>query len=391
MNYDFDRQIDRRASDSGKWNVYGEDILPMWVADMDFESPAPIVQALHQRADVKVFGYGRPPMKLREVLAERMLTRQNWQIEPDNVSFLPGLVCGLNIICRAIGEPGDGVLVNAPVYMPFLSAPTNQGRELNVAELAHTLVNDNGHQRVRYEIDFDALEAAITPRTRLFILCNPHNPVGRAYTKEELLQIGELCIKHDLVLCSDEIHCDLTMGDTQHISVASLAPEIADRTITLQAPSKTFNIPGLGCSEAFVQNKELRARMDKAAAGIVPHVNLMGYAAGLAAYSDPECEEWRLQLLAYLTANRDFLTDYVDTHLPQVRTTAPDATYLAWLDLREAGVEGNLQTFCLEEAKVAFNNGAAFGQGGEGFVRLNYGCPRATLAEGLDRLRHALG
>ncbi|MEZ4707718.1 MAG: PatB family C-S lyase [Caldilineaceae bacterium] len=391
MNYDFDRQIDRRASDSGKWNVYGEDILPMWVADMDFESPEPIVRSLHERADVKVFGYGRPPQRLGEVLAERMLTSHNWQVSPEQFKYIPGLVSGLNVVTRAVGELGDGVLVNTPVYMPFLAAPANQGRVLNVGEMARTLVNDNGHQRIRYEIDFDALEAAITPRTRLFILCNPHNPVGRAYTREELQQIGELCIKHDLILCSDEIHCDLLMGNTRHISVASLSPEIAERTITLIAPSKTFNVPGLGCSAMIIQNKELRARVDQAAIGIVPHVTVMGYVSALAAYADPECEEWRQQLLAYLTANRDFLTDYVDTHLPQVRTTAPEATYLAWLDLREAGVEGNPQTFCLEQAKVAFNNGAAFGQGGEGFVRLNYGCTRATLQEGLERLRHALG
>ena len=388
MSFDFDKIIDRRASDSAKWGYYDDDLLPMWVADMDFESPAPIIEALHRRVDHKVFGYAFPAKGLREALGQRMKERHHWDVEPDQINFLPGLVCGLNVLCRAIGQPGDGVLVNTPVYMPFLSAPGNQGRELNVAILEKTMVKSGNNEHIHYEIDFDALEDAITPQTRLFILCNPHNPIGRAYTRSELMQIAEICTKHDLVICSDEIHCDLLLGDTEHISIASLSPEIADRTITLIAPSKTFNIPGLGCSAAIIQNPELRTQMDNAAKGIVPHVNLMGYHAALAAYT--QCEEWRQALLQYLTANRDFLKNYVDEHLPTVRTTVPEATYLAWLDCSATGIEGNAQEFFKEKAKVVFNDGPAFGAGGEGFVRLNFGCPRATLKEGLDKMRAAL-
>lgn len=388
MSFDFDSVVNRVGSDSGKWLQYGEGVIPMWVADMDFVSPQPILDAVHERVDHGVFGYGRPPTELREALAQRMAQRHNWTIEPGNVSFLPGLVCGLNILCRAIGKPGDGVLVNTPVYMPFLSAPTNQDRELHQAELARTTVMDNGKERIHYEIDFDALEAAIQPNTRLFILCNPHNPVGRAYTRSELETIAELCIKHDLVLCSDEIHCDLPLGDNEHISIASLSPEIADRTITLIAPSKTFNIPGLGCSAAIVQNAELRAKMDKAAMGIVPHVNLLGYRAGLAAYT--QCDDWHNGLLAYLTANRDFMVDFIDNELPNLCVTRPEGTYLGWIDCSNAGIEWVPQKFFLKNAKVAFSSGPAFGKGGEGFVRINFGCPRSTLEEGLNRVKASL-
>ncbi|MEM7132605.1 MAG: PatB family C-S lyase [Chloroflexota bacterium] len=388
MKTNFDLPINRLDSDSGKWGRYGEDVLPMWVADMDFLSPQPILDAMRQRIDHGVFGYGQPPYELREVLAERLATRHQWSVEPDQVTFLPGLVCALNLFCRAFGKPGGGVLVNTPVYMPFLSAPVNQGQETHVAELACTTINANGHERLHYEIDFDALEEAIQPHTRLFILCNPHNPVGRAYTQDELAHIAELCLKHDLILCSDEIHCDLTMADNKHISIASLSPQMAERTITLIAPSKTFNIPGLGCSAAIIQNMELRQQFDQAAKGIVPHVNLLGYEAGMAAYT--QCDDWHDGLLAYLSANRDFITHYVDSHLPTIRTTCPEATYLAWLDCREAGIEGTPQEFFLKEAKVAFSDGAAFGQGGEGFVRLNYGCTKAILEQGLERVRNAL-
>lgn len=388
MSFDFDTVVNRVGSDSSKWIQYGDGVLPMWVADMDFASPQPILDEMKERVDHGVFGYGRPPFELREALAQRMAQRHNWSIEPNNVSFLPGLVCGLNILCRAIGQPGDGVLVNTPVYMPFLSAPINQDRELHQAELTRTIVDDNGKERVHYEIDFDAFEAAIQPNTRLFILCNPHNPIGRAYTQSELETIAEICIKHDLVICSDEIHCDLPLGGSKHISIASLSPEIADRTITLIAPSKTFNIPGLGCSAAIVQNADLRAKMDKASMGIVPHVNLLGYRAACAAYT--KCTDWHNELLAYLTANRDFMVNYIDNELPDLRVTRPEGTYLGWIDCRNAGIEGNPQKFFLENAKVAFSSGPAFGKGGEDFVRINFGCPKSVLEEGLERVKASL-
>lgn len=384
MVYDFDEIIDRRASDSAKWHFYGEDVLPMWVADMDFRSPEPILRAMHERIDHGVFGYGGAATQFNQVICERMATLYDWEIYPEAIVALPGLVCGLNVVSRAIGETGDGVLASTPVYGPFLSAPINQGRELQEALL--TIEERNGHPY--YTVDYDVLAGAIQPNTRLFTLCNPHNPVGRAYTPDELSQMAAVALRHDLVICSDEIHCDLLLDGTKHVPLASLSPEIAERTITLMAPSKTFNVPGLGCSFAIVTNAELRRKMQKASNGIVPHVNLLGYTAAIAAYT--ECQDWLTGLQSYLTGNRNLIVDYIDQHIPQLKVTVPEATYLAWIDCRESGIPGNAQKFFLEKAKVSLSDGLSFGKAGEGFVRLNFGCPRALLEQGLDSMRRAL-
>jgi len=384
MAYNFDEVVERRGSDSGKWHYYGEDVLPMWVADMDFRSPEPIRKAIHERVDHGVFGYGLDSPKLKTVIIERMARLYNWAVQPEEIIFLPGLVSGLNVVSRAIGERGDGVLVSTPVYPPFLSSPINQERVLHSAPL-HA---ETKGQQVHYTLDFAAFSAAIQPNTRLFMLCNPHNPVGMAYGRADLARMAEICQQHDLVICSDEIHADLLLGGTQHTPIATLDPEIANRTITLLAPSKTYNVPGLGCSLAIVKNAQLRHKIQKASAGIVPHVNLLGYVAAIAAYS--ECGDWLTELCAYLTANRDFLVRFVSEQLPTLRTTVPEATYLAWLDCRAAGIEGNCQKFFLEKARVGLNDGAGFGPGGEGFVRLNFGCTRATLAQGLEQMKQAL-
>jgi len=383
MKYDFDQIIDRRGSDSGKWARY-DDALPLWVADMDFRSPQPILDAIHRRVEHGVFGYSFDFPELRTSVSERMLARYGWRVEPDEIVFLPGLVSGLNTVVRAIGDRGDGMLAQTPVYSPFLAAPGNQQHVLHTADLACSQRNGNPY----YELDTDVFEATIQPNTRLFMLCNPHNPVGRAFTPDEQRNMAEICLRHDMIICSDEIHNDLLLGDTVHTPMAALDPEIAQRTITLLAPSKTFNIPGLGCSMAIIQNPDLRKQFDAAASGIVPHVNVLGLHAALAAYN--ECDDWLHELLVYLTANRDFVVDYVNNHLPGIRTTAPEATYLAWLDCRKSSIEGNPHEFFLREANVALNDGAAYGSGGEGFVRLNFGCPRATLEEALVRMRAAV-
>jgi cystathionine beta-lyase len=384
MQYNFDDVVDRRGTDSGKWQFYGPDVLPMWVADMDFRSPEPVIRALHERIDHGVFGYSTESPKLKEAVCARLDRLYSWRVTPEDIIFLPGLVCGLNLVSRAVGASGDGVLVTPPVYPPFLTAPTNQDRTLHVAELARHTTG----QRIRYTPDYDAFAQAIQPNTRLFLLCNPHNPVGRAWTRDELLHTADLCQRNNLVICSDEIHCDLLLGGTRHLPIASLDPEIAQRTVTLMAPSKTYNLPGLGCSMAIVQNPELRRQLQRAAAGIVPHVNLLGYVAALAAYT--EGDEWLAALQAYLTANRDFLVAYLAEQLPGIRTTVPEATYLAWIDCGAVGIEGSAQRFCLERGKVALVDGRSFGQGSEGFLRLNFGCPRSLLVDGLERLRQAL-
>lgn len=388
MKYNFDQGADRRGSDSIKWKYYPEDVLPMWVADMDFESPPALIDAVRQRVDHGVFGYSRAPQSLIDAMTDRLKQRHNMSVEDDQIKFLPGLVCGLNIMCRAIGNIGDGVLIKTPVYMPFLSAPGNQGRVVQSSEMIKTTTTTNGQTHIHYEIDFDAFEAAITNRTRLFILCNPHNPLGRAFTRAELERMAEICLKHNIVICSDEIHCDLMMDGTPHISMASLSPEVADITMTLFAPSKTFNVPGLGNSAVVIQNAELMTQVTNAAAGIVPHPNVLGHYSALAGYT--QCQDWHDELLVYLTANRDFLVQYVNEKLPNVTTTRPEGTYLAWLDFSQTAIAADPQTAILEQAKVGLSSGPTFGAGGEGFVRVNYGCPRSTLEEGLERIRGLL-
>jgi cystathionine beta-lyase len=386
--YDFDTVPDRRHSDSAKWNYYAEGTLPLWVADMDFRSPQPILDALHARVDHGFFGYGMEPVQLRDLIVARMDSLYHWHITPEQIVFLPGLVCGLNVTARAVGAPGDGVMVNTPVYPPFLSAPTNQERALHNAPLARTHRHDaQGKPYLYYEMDFDAMQAAVQPNTAMFTLCNPHNPVGRAYSRAELEQLAEFCLRHDLTICADEIHSDLTLDGTHHLPIAALSPEIADRTITLLAPSKTFNIPGLGCSLAIVPNPNLRQQVIKAMTGLIPHVNLLGFAAAIAAYES--CEEWLQQLRAYLTANRDFTTAFVREQMPQVELTLPEATYLGWLDFRAYGLNDPYQHF-LDHAKVSLSSGKPFGAGGETFVRLNFGCPRATLTQALTQMAAAL-
>lgn len=384
MIYDFDQPVDRRNTDSIKWNYYDDDILPMWVADMDFRSPEPVIRALHDRVEHGIFGYSRPSAELPEIICERMWRLYNWAVTPEQVIFLPGIVSAFNLFCRALGEPGSGVLIQTPVYPPILSAPENQKQIANIAELAVSC-ND---RTLYYEIDCEVFEAAITPQTRTFLLCNPHNPTGRSYTRQELTRLAEICERYDLIICSDEIHCELMMDDHVHLPIAAISPEISNRCITLMAPSKTFNLPGLGFSFAIVQNPDLHEQFKDAGKGIVPHVKTLATVAAKVAYT--EGETWLAALRKYLTANRDYTVDYIQQYLPDIRTTVPEATYLAWLDCRETGIEGNSYKFFKEKARVAFNDGATFGAGGKGFVRLNYGCPRAQLSEALERIRRVL-
>jgi cystathionine beta-lyase len=383
MDYKFDTLPVRHDTDSLKWQRYGA-ALPLWVADMDFAAPEPVLTALHDRIAHGIFGYGAPPDELTETLCARMADLYRWTVTPEQIIYLPGLVCGLNVVCRAVGEPGDAVLVQTPVYPPFLSAPTHQDRQLLMAEL--TAEYRDG--RLYYTFDDAALADVIRSDTRLFMLCHPHNPVGRSFGIHELTQLAAICEQHDLVICSDEIHCDLLLDGQRHIPFATLSLEIAQRCITLMAPSKTFNIAGLGASFAIIQNPELRQCVKNAMRGIVPDVNVLALTAAVAAYQHGG--DWLQQLLPYLAANRDVLVDYVDRYLPGVRMTKPEATYLAWLDCREAGITGNPHEFFVRNAGVAMNDGATFGPGGEGFIRLNFGCPRATLMEGLERMRAAL-
>ena len=380
MRYDFDQVIERRSTDSNKWQRYGDDVIPLWVADMDFVSAEPIVQALHQRVDHRIFGYTRPTQELRRAIQERLKRLYGWEIQEEEIIFLPGLVTGLNVAYHAFSHPGDEVLVQPPVYFHFVHDPVMHGRVMNDPPLVQ--------REDTYEIDFDVFESSITHQTRVFLFCNPHNPVGRVYTRKELERIAEICLRHHLILCSDEIHCDLLYPGHRHIPIAALGPEAVHQTVTLMAPSKTFNVAGLHCGFVIIQNPRLRKLWETFCHGLIPGVNIMGHVAALAGYRDGQ--EWLDQVLPYLQANRDFLAGFLKEMLPSIRMTKMEATYLAWLDCRDAGILGNPSDFFLRKAGVALNDGSEFGKGGEGFVRLNFACPRKTLAEALDRVVEAL-
>jgi cystathionine beta-lyase len=383
-NFNFDQIIPRRGTGSIKWEQYPADVLPMWVADMDFASPPAVVAALQERAAHAVFGYPSHPHRLAEVICERMARLYQWDVQPEQILFLPGLVSAINVLCRAFGEVGDSVLTLTPAYPPFLSAPRNQQRQIDTCPLALTVSGST----LTYAIDFDAFTDAIHQRTRLLLLSHPHNPVGLEYDPPTLRRLAEICIERNVIICSDEIHCDLLLGDTQHIPLAALDSNIAAHTITLMAPSKTFNLPGLGCSMAIIPNPELRRQVSRAAAGIVPHVNVFGFAGALAAYEHGD--EWLTALLHYLTANRDRYVTRITTEMAPLRCTVPQATYLGWIDCRDLPLATSPYRFFLDEARVAFSDGAMFGPGGEGFIRINFGCPRSQLDEALDRVYAAL-
>jgi cystathionine beta-lyase len=383
MAYDFDQVIERRHTDSNKWRKYGPDVLPLWVADMDFPSPEPVVEALRERVEHGVYGYGYgvEVTELHQVFADRLARLYGWRVSPEAVVLVPGVIPGFNVAARTLAAAGDGVLLKLPLYPPLLRVPGNVGLTMDAADLVQSADG-------RYEIDLDALGRAVTPRTRFLMLCNPHNPVGRVWRREELQRLAELCLARGLAIVADEIHGDLVFPGHPHVPIASLAPEIAARAITLMAPSKTWNLAGLKCGLAVIPDAGLRERFLAARVDMVHAVNILGYVAALAAYRDGA--PWLAALLAYLEANRDFVVEYARKHFPGVVVAPPEGTYLAWLDCRRAGIPGDPFTFFLERARVALNDGATFGRGGEGFVRLNFATPRSILAEGLERMRVAL-
>jgi cystathionine beta-lyase len=380
MKYDFDQEIERRGTDSHKWQKYGDDVVPLWVADMDFVSAQPIIEALHQRVAHGVFGYTTAPRDLTLVIQKRLKGLYGWEVGEEDIIFLPGVVSGLNLAFHVYAGPGDEVLVQPPVYSHFVRDPLLRGR----AVLDQPLVEKED----TYEIDFDAFEKSMTDRTKIFVLCNPHNPVGRVFTRKELERLAEICLRHNSIICSDEIHCDLIYPGYRHIPIATLAPEIENQTVTLMAPSKTFNVPGLGCAFAIIKNETLRRIWISGSQGLIPHVNIMGLTAALVAFRDGQ--EWLDQVLSYLKGNRDFLMQYTKERLPGLRVKKMEATYLAWLDCRNAGIPGNPFHYFLREAGVALNDGAEYGKGGAGFVRLNFACTRKRLTDALDRMAVAL-
>ena len=381
MSNIFDLIPDRHNTQSVKWDAYPSDVLPLWVADMDFRAPEAVLRILHERIDHGIFGYESEYRNLKEVFVIWTQNHYGWKIKPEEILFIPGVVTGLNLAVQVLTQPGDAVLIQLPVYPPFFVVSRNA--HLVTAEAPLILDGD-----YHYSIDFGKFEEAITPQTRVFILCNPHNPVGRVFTRSELQKLAEICIKNALMVISDEIHCDLIYDDRTHLPLAGLNQQISDRTITLMAPSKTFNLAGLKCSMMIIQNPELLKRIENGRRGLVGEPSLIGLEAARAAYALGE--DWLIELLAYLKSNRDFILNFLKNDLPQIGMPNPEGTYLAWLDCRRLDLKPNPYEFFLSQAKVALNDGHSFGVGGDGFVRLNFGCPRKTLVEALERMKDAI-
>lgn len=381
MIYNFDELPNRKATESVKWHAFEEDVLPMWVADMDFLSPEPVIRALQERVAHGVFGYAGEMPALSEAIVERLDRLYHWKVTPKDLVFVPGVVTGFNMAAQAFVGANGGLLIQPPVYMPFLRVANNVG---GIDQEAPLTPHSDGY----YTVDDDRFESAITDQTRMFLLCNPHNPVGRVFHRDELERMAAICLRHNLVICSDEIHGDLIFSGHHHVPVASIDPEIAQKTVTLMAPSKTFNIAGLSCSFAVIQNPTLRKQFEQGGLGMVHGVNLLGLVAAQAAYQHGQ--EWLDQMLTYLEENRNVLVRFVNEQLPGVKIFCPEGTYLAWLDCRNAGLGDKPAEFFHKTARVALNEGDAFGQQGAGFVRLNFGCPRSMLLETLERMKKAL-
>lgn len=381
MAFDFATPVERRAPEgqyvSQKWHRYAADVLPLWVADMDFHSPPAVIDALQRRVAHGVYGYGEVPATLSEALCQWSAHHYAWSIEPEWQQWLPGVVPALHFAAMALTQPGEGVLTIAPIYPPFLAVAERTGRLAQQAMLAEPAAPGEP-----WRLDIEALEAAITPQTRLLLWCHPHNPTGRVWTLRELEQLAAVVERHDLWVVSDELHCDLLLDEgARHRPLAALFPELAKRTITLWAPSKTFNLAGLTSACAVIPDPALRHHFAEATKGFLPDGNVLGLVAAEAAYR--EGEPWRQALLDVLRRHRTALEARVATW-PGVSLSAPESTYLAWLDMRDAGLGETPAQTLLEKAGVALSEGAAFGC--PGFVRLNFGTTASQLEAALSRM-----
>jgi cysteine-S-conjugate beta-lyase len=385
MAYNFDRVPDRRLSGVvNKWTYYPGDLLPMWVADMDFPAPKPILDAIHKAVRHGVLGYELPSNALLKTVAGRMDRLYSWKVEPEWVIPVAGIVSGFNVAARAFGSSKREYLIQPPVYNEFHELKNNLG----LTQLDAPLVKRVRGNLLRYEIDWDLFQRQ-TKKAGMFLLCNPHNPLGMIFSRRDLRRMAEVCLENNVLMISDEIHSELTLEEKKFTPLAKLSREIAQNTVTLIAPSKTFNIPGLFCGFAIIPNQELRDEYAKAAAHLRLHVASLGLHAAQAAFSG-QCDDWLKELRCYLTGNRDFLIDYVTEHMPGVRITVPQATYLAWLDFTQVELEKSPFDFFFEKAKVALSDGAIYGENGKGHVRLNFGTSRRILQQGLERMNRAL-
>jgi cystathionine beta-lyase len=387
MKYDFDEIIDRKETDSIKYDlrktIFGrEDVLPMWVADMDFKTPDFIIESIRSRLDHPVLGYTLEPSGMNESIVDWIKARHGWEVRKEWIVAGPAVVPSMAILVHAFTEPGDEIIVQKPVYFPFFRTIANHGRYI----LNNPLINNNG----RYEMDLDDLLAKITPRTRMIFLCSPHNPGGRVWSENELKSLAEICLKNNILIVSDEIHADLVLFGNKHIPTASINEEIARNTITCMSSSKTFNTAGLASAYVIVSDlKKRRVYKDKLNDFHLNIGNIAGLYAQEAAYKNGA--EWLDQLLNYLEGNIIYLEDYIQQNLPDIKIMKPEGTYLVWMDFRDTNIEAKkLKRFMIEEAGLGLSDGVLFGEEGFGFERINVACPRSVLKNGLERLSRAL-
>ncbi len=385
----FDTVINRKKTDSVKWDytkkIFGvEDVLPMWVADMDFSVPDEVIDALHSRIDHGVFGYTMPGSKMEEAVKKWLKNRHNWEINTKSITYSPGIVTAISMAIHAFTTLEDKIVVQPPVYYPFFEIAQKHDRKVLYNKL---ILNDE----FRYEVDYVDLEDKLSDeKTKLFILCNPHNPSGRVWSREELTKIGDLCIKHDVLIISDDIHSDLLLFGNRYTPIASIREDIANQTITCIAPSKTFNLAGLQASILLIPNDSLKRKYNaiQQLFGLMT-INTLGADAMEAAYSSGE--KWLNELLTYLENNVVIIENYLKEHLPEIKIMRPESTYLVWIDVRSLNKpDKELQELLLKKGKLALHIGSKFGENGEGFLRMNIACPKATLLEGLERLVTAL-
>ena len=386
MKFDFDQVIERRGTCSIKYNPAArgmpDDVLPMWVADMDFASPPCVADALDERVRHGLYGYSKEDSRYFDAVRGWFRRRFGWDVEREWLVITEGVVNAIHIAIRALTEPGDGVVIQQPVYHPFEHAVKNTGRRL----LINNLIYDEG----RYSIDFDDFENKIK-QAKMFILCSPHNPVGRVWTRDELAKMGDICLRHSVLVISDEIHQDFVYPGHRHLTFEALDRRFADSTITCTAPSKTFNLAGLPLSNIFIKNNGIRSRFIREYTNCgLGQPGIMGITACRAAYEGGE--EWLEELLAYLSGNISLIREFLREKLPKIRLIEPEGTYLLWLDCTELGFSaGELDELVTHKAKLWLNRGDMFGQSGAGFERINIACPRQVVSEGLARLEAVFG
>lgn len=385
MPYNFDDLPSRRTSPFiNKWTLYPKDVLPLWVADMDFPVAPPIQRALHSQVEHGVLGYEDPSRALYEIVAVRMKKLYGWEVDPNHIVYTVGVNNGYNIAARILCSKDKGCFIQTPVFNEFLYVSRKTGARLREAPLAKKVEGN----RIRYEVDFDAFEQSAR-KSAMFLLCHPHNPTGLVFSRAELKRMAEICLENNVIIVSDEIHSELILDGTKFVPMAGLSREVAQHTITLISASKAYNVAGLACAFAIIPDEGIRTQFQAALDGMSLEVSAPGLTAARVAYSGG-ADDWRKALLKYLKGNRDVVLDYVERNLPGVRVTKPEATCLAWLDCSELKLEPSPYEFFLTRGKVALSDGGKFGKGNEQFVRLNFGTSRRFVEQGLARMKQAL-